>query len=75
VLIGWWQLADHRCARRLSIIAGIGLIIFEAAELAWFEPLEEPGHAQASPEILRRASAAGLRAHAEPTHRRLVGDA
>ena len=42
LLTGWWQLADHRYARQLSIIAGTGLIIFEAAELAWigFQPLE-----------------------------------
>jgi hypothetical protein len=35
-------LADHKYARQLSIIAGTGLIIFEAAELAWigFQPLE-----------------------------------
>lgn len=42
LLTGWWQLADHKHARQLSIIAGTGLIIFEAAELAWigFQPLE-----------------------------------
>jgi hypothetical protein len=42
LLTGWWQLADHKYARQLSIIAGTGLIIFEAAELAWigFQPLE-----------------------------------
>ncbi len=42
LVTGWWQLADHRYARQLSLIAGTGLVIFEAAELAWigFQPLE-----------------------------------
>jgi hypothetical protein len=42
LLTGWWQLADHRYASQLSILAGAGLIIFEGAELAWigFQPLE-----------------------------------
>ena len=42
LVTGWWQLTDHRYARQLSIAAGTGLIIFEAAELAWigFQPLE-----------------------------------
>ena len=42
LVTGWCQLADHRYARQLSITAGTGLIIFEAAELAWigFQPLE-----------------------------------
>ena len=41
LLAGWWQLADHRHARELSVLAGAGLIAFEAAELGWigFQPL------------------------------------
>jgi hypothetical protein len=39
---GWWQWRGHRYARELSMIAGAGLVCFEAAELAWlgFQPLE-----------------------------------
>jgi len=42
LLAGWWQWRDRRHARELSMIAGAGLICFEAAELAWlgFQPLE-----------------------------------
>ena len=42
LLAGWWQLADRRHARELSVLAGAGLIAFEAAELGWigFQPLE-----------------------------------
>jgi hypothetical protein len=42
LLAGWWQWRGHRYARELSIIAGLGLVCFEAAELAWigFQPLE-----------------------------------
>jgi hypothetical protein len=42
LLTGWWQLADRRHARELSVLAGAGLIAFEAAELGWigFQPLE-----------------------------------
>jgi hypothetical protein len=42
LLTGWWQWRDHWHARELSIFAGIGLIAFEAAELAWigFQPLQ-----------------------------------
>ncbi len=41
LVAGWWQLADHRHARELSVLAGAGLIAFEAAELGWigFQPL------------------------------------
>ncbi len=42
LLAGWWQLTDRRHARELSVLAGAGLIAFEAAE--WgrigFQPLE-----------------------------------
>jgi hypothetical protein len=39
---GAWQLAHGRYRHELSLFAGIGLICFEAAELAWlgFQPLE-----------------------------------
>jgi hypothetical protein len=42
LLTGWWQWRDHPYARELSIFAGIGLIAFEVAELAWigFQPLQ-----------------------------------
>jgi hypothetical protein len=42
LLAGWWQWRDYRYARQPSMIAGAGLIGFEAAELAWigFRPLE-----------------------------------
>ncbi len=42
LLAGGWQLADRQHARELSVLAGAGLITFEAAELAWigFQPLE-----------------------------------
>jgi hypothetical protein len=42
LLAGWWQWRGHRYARELSMIAGAGLVCFEAAELAWlgFQPLE-----------------------------------
>jgi hypothetical protein len=42
LLAGWWQWRGYRHARELSIIAGLGLVCFEAAELAWigFQPLE-----------------------------------
>jgi hypothetical protein len=34
LLAGWWQWRGHRCARELSMAAGVGLVCFEAAELA-----------------------------------------
>src|SRR4051812_30478442 len=39
---GWWLHRGGRYATELSILAGIGLIAFEATELAWlgFQPLE-----------------------------------
>ena len=42
LLAGWWQWRGHRYARELSMAAGVGLVCFEAAELAWlgFQPLE-----------------------------------
>ena len=42
LLAGWWQWRGYRHARELSIVAGAGLVCFEAAELAWigFQPLE-----------------------------------
>ena len=42
LLAGWWQLTDRRHARELSVLAGAGLIAFEAAELGWigFQPLQ-----------------------------------
>jgi hypothetical protein len=38
----WWQVRGQRYARGLSVIAGAGLVCFEATELAWlgFQPLE-----------------------------------
>jgi hypothetical protein len=35
VLAAWWQFHDYRYARELSMMAGAGLVCFEAAELAW----------------------------------------
>ena len=42
LLAGWWQWRGCRHARELSIVAGAGLVCFEAAELTWigFQPLE-----------------------------------
>jgi hypothetical protein len=42
LLTGWWQWRGYRYARQLSVLAGAGLICFEAVELAWigFQPLE-----------------------------------
>ncbi len=42
LLAGWVQWRIPRYARELSIVAGAGLVCFEAAELAWlgFQPLE-----------------------------------
>jgi len=42
LLAGWWQWRGYRHARELSVIAGAGLVGFEAAELAWIgsQPLE-----------------------------------
>ena len=42
LLAGAWQWRRARYARELSLLAGAGLIGFEAAELAWigFQPLE-----------------------------------
>ena len=42
LLAGWRQWRGHRYARELSMAAGVGLVCFEAAELAWlgFQPLE-----------------------------------
>jgi hypothetical protein len=42
LLAAWWQLRGQRYARELSVIAGAGLVCFEATELAWigFQPLE-----------------------------------
>jgi hypothetical protein len=42
LLAGYGQWRNHRHARELSLLAGAGLIAFEAAELAWigFQPLE-----------------------------------
>ena len=42
LLTAEWQRRRLRHARALSIFAGVGLIAFEAAELAWigFQPLE-----------------------------------
>lgn len=39
---GAWQWRGARSARQLSMVAGIGLVLFEAAELAWirFQPLQ-----------------------------------
>jgi hypothetical protein len=39
---GWWQWRGGRGARALSVVAGAGLVLFEAFELAWigFQPLE-----------------------------------
>jgi hypothetical protein len=42
LLAGWWQWRGYPHARELSMAAGVGLVCFEAAELAWigFQPLE-----------------------------------
>jgi hypothetical protein len=42
LLATWLQRGRHRHARVLSMAAGAGLVLFEAAELAWlgFQPLE-----------------------------------
>jgi hypothetical protein len=42
LLAAWWQWRGHRYARELSMIAGAGLVCFEAGELVWlgFQPLE-----------------------------------
>jgi hypothetical protein len=42
LLAGWWTWRNRRYARELSMVAGTGLVAFEAAELAWlrFQPLE-----------------------------------
>jgi hypothetical protein len=42
LLAGYWQWRNHQHARELSLLAGAGLIAFEAVELAWigFQPLE-----------------------------------
>lgn len=39
---GSWQWRNGRHSRAVSILAGLGLVAFEAAELAWigFQPLE-----------------------------------
>lgn len=39
---GLWQWRGGRGARALSVVAGLGLVAFEAAELLWlgFQPLE-----------------------------------
>jgi hypothetical protein len=39
---GMWQWRDGRWARQLSMLAGVGLIGFEVAEVGWigFQPLE-----------------------------------
>lgn len=42
VLTGWWTWRSGSAARALSLFAGVGLVVFEAAELLWlgFQPLE-----------------------------------
>jgi hypothetical protein len=42
LMAGGWQLTGRRHARELSVLAGAGLIAFEAAELGWigFHPLQ-----------------------------------
>ena len=42
LLTGVWQWRGGRQARALSVVAGAGLVVFEAAELLWlgFHPLE-----------------------------------
>jgi hypothetical protein len=42
IAAGGWQLRNGPYARELSIVAGFGLVAFEAVELAWigFQPLE-----------------------------------
>lgn len=39
---GTWEWRDGRHARELSVLAGLGLITFEAVEVAWlgFQPLQ-----------------------------------
>jgi hypothetical protein len=42
LLTGFWQWRGGRGARALSIVAGVGLVAFEASEVLWlgFQPLE-----------------------------------
>ena len=42
LLSAWWLWRQHRFGCELAMLAGLGLIVFEAAELAWigFQPLE-----------------------------------
>lgn len=42
LLTGIWQARSGWGARRLSVFAGLGLVVFEACELLWlgFQPLE-----------------------------------
>ena len=42
LLTGLWQWRRGRWARELSLLAGAGLVLFEAAEVVWlgFQPLE-----------------------------------
>jgi hypothetical protein len=42
LLTGWWQARSGVGARALSVVAGVGLVVFEAGELVWlgFQPLE-----------------------------------
>jgi hypothetical protein len=42
LLTGVWQWRGGREARALSVVAGVGLVVFEATELLWlgFQPLE-----------------------------------
>jgi hypothetical protein len=42
LLTGWWTWRSGLAARALSLFAGMGLVVFEAAEQLWlgFQPLE-----------------------------------
>jgi hypothetical protein len=42
LVTGWWQGRGGRGGLELSVLAGVGLVAFEAAEVAWlgFQPLE-----------------------------------
>jgi hypothetical protein len=65
LLTGFWTWRSGRGARALSVLAGGGLVLFEAAELRWlgFQPLEAVfavvGAVVAAVALLAPAEAAG----------------
>ena len=69
LLTGWWTWRNHQYGRELSLFAGIGLIAFETAEVAWlgFQPLEA---VFAVVGVVTVALAWRMRDPAGPKHRR-----